>query len=1252
MKFTVFQWQASLLCLTLDLLVHSTIARSVKAVVAEPDVIPTVEKAEFKSALPIPKPVQPSTILATTVSIAQPETLVEPLDAPLSSAPRSPEALIQALTTTRQKLKSIAQSPATVSPLKILTPTADTLLDVPAATVVIQFPQGQEVELLINGVVASPQLIGRTETNAATGIVTQTWYGVPLQEASNTIKLTAKSDPNLSTAIGIQVRGEPKKMTVQTREAELPADGRSLVTITGELFDEQNNRASRNALVTLSATAGDFVGEDADAAQLGFQVRAENGQFTAQLKTGLEAKTVRIRATAMALEAFTQVKFATSLRPSIATGVVDLRLGKRGTDFHRSLREFLPVDRDNRYQLDANVAGFATGKLGEWLITGAFNNARNLNQDCNGDTRLFRDQQACDHNYPIYGDSSQSTVLTPSKDSLYLKLERSSTIPNAGSDFALWGDFNTEEFATKSQEFTATTRQLHGFKANYNLGDLQLSAIYGNNIQGYQRDILPPDGTSGSYFLSRRILVSGSEDVFLETEELNRPGTIVDRKRLNRGPDYEIDYDRGSLLFRQPVLRTDIGATGETLVRRIVVSYQYDNPGVDANLYAGRLRYHLSRIANQESWIGATYLKENQGDRGFAIYGADAYISLGKSASLVAEYAHSANNFASATDNNVTGSAYRVDLQGELAKGIQGRAYYRSAESGFANNATTSFIPGQTRYGAQATAVLSPQTTLRAQYDREINQGIAPQPVRLFTDLFQPSVFNRSGTAVDNDLTTISLGVQQKFGRADASLDWLHRDRNDQLGSLNSVSDQLRSRLSIPLSQTLTLLAQNETTLSNQTDAVYGDRTLFGINWQAIPGINLQLAQQFFHRGQFSGKSLTSLSIDGDRKLGRDTTLKGRYTVFTGADDVTMQGAIGLNHKLQISPGLRMDLAYERVFSTFDSKTAAGNLFAQPFAFGSSSAGLGLLSGDNYSVGLEYSENKDFQASARYEHRASTLGSNTVLSAAATGRLSPALTALVRYQRSNAANQTITGLGDTANLKVGLAYRDPNSDKFNALLRYEYRKNPSISPDTILFGSGSGTTDHLFGLEAIYAPDWQWEFYGKFALRNSTTYFANDLIGKGTVSVAQARATYRLDDSWDLTGEARWLNQPSANSREMGLSLEAGYYLSPNLRVAAGYSFGRVRDREFDTSRSAGGAYLGVTFKLNELFDGFGLQKSPKKAPAALPVAPIITPPVEPPMPVTPPVSGVEAESVVAPIVEPVVTPIKIAPNPIVPQRY
>jgi hypothetical protein len=406
----------------------------------------------------------------------------------------------------------------------------------------------------------------------------------------------------------VQVRGESKRLTVETVEARIPADGRSTATIQGQLLDDQGNRSNRDAVVTLVASAGEFVGADLDPDQAGFQVQARQGQFTATLRSSLDSKTVNIRATAGTLEAFTQLEFHTDLRPSIATGVIDIRLGARGTDFYGSFRDFLPPDGKNGTQLDIRSAVFATGKVGDWLFTGAYNSARPLNQGCDRTAALFRANQSCDQNYPVYGDSSQSTVVTPSTDSLYLRFERSSPIPGAGTDYAMWGDYNTEEFATRSQQFTATTRQLHGFKANYNLANLQITGFYGNNVQGFQRDTLAPDGTSGYYFLSRRLLVEGSENVFVEVEELNRPGTIIERKQLNRGPDYEIDYDRGSLLFRQPILRTDVGKEGETLVRRIVVTYQYDTPRENNSIYGGRVQYHFSREQNRESWIGATYL--------------------------------------------------------------------------------------------------------------------------------------------------------------------------------------------------------------------------------------------------------------------------------------------------------------------------------------------------------------------------------------------------------------------------------------------------------------------------------------------------------------------------------------------------------------------------------------------------------------------------------------------------------------------
>ncbi|HBL13692.1 MAG TPA: hypothetical protein DD379_20300, partial [Cyanobacteria bacterium UBA11162] len=77
-------------------------------------------------------------------------------------------------------------------------------------------------------------------------------------------------------------------------------------------------------------------------------------------------------------------------------------------------------------------------------------------------------------------------------------------------------------------------------------------------------------------------------------------------------------------------------------------------------------------------------------------------------------------------------------------------------------------------------------------------------------------------------------------------------------------------------------------------------------------------------------------------------------------------------------------------------------------------------------------------------------------------------------------------------------------------------------------------------------------------------------------------------------GEARWISQPSADYNETAFLIEAGYYLTPSLRLAGGYSFGRIEDDDLSGSRSAGGFYAGLTVKLNDLlgaFGGFGRQE-------------------------------------------------------------
>ncbi|MEM7713369.1 MAG: hypothetical protein AAF349_07285 [Cyanobacteria bacterium P01_A01_bin.68] len=1096
----------------------------------------------------------------------------------------------------QQKQSSSAPS-SIVNQVSIITPQAGTI-NTKTTNISIQHHPSAKVKVKINGKPIDKDISSYIHKDEEQKLYTKIWYNVPLSKGENTI--TAKTKKGNPVSVKVFVEEQKAKISINpVGKSRVPADGRSNLDFEGRITDENGKLIKKDTVVTLGSNGGKFIGADYKQDAPGFQVLARNGQFTASLQAGLEAQSVKVSATIydknrsarFGSGAVSYVEFVTNLRPSLATGVVNLRIGAGGTDYYGSFREFLnpdEIDRDTVVDLDAAV--FATGKIGEWLFTGAYNSERPLNQDCNGDNRLFGGIQSCEKQYPVYGDDSIVTNTAPSIDSVYARIERSPNIRGAEPDYFMWGDYNTQEFSRPSQLYSATTRQLHGFKGNFNLGNLQVTGLFANNIEGFQRDTITPDGTSGYYFVSRRLMVPGSESVFIETEEINRPGTVVKRQALYRGADYEIDYDRGTLLFRRPVFATELNPFESTLVNRIVVTYQ-NEAGDDSQLYGGRLQLNLrdgKKNPDKTAFLGGSYLKEEQGIQDFELYGVDFYAPF-KSGFILGEYARSQHDTINFGD--VSGSAYRLEANGNIGRALKGKAYYRSVTENFANNATWSFAPGQTRYGADFAAKIGDSTSFQVGYDHEENFGIAPAQQTQLVDLFNPQPLPTPGSQVDNSLTTVRAGIQQKIGESDVKFEYVNRSREDRVNNVfEGTASQLVSSLNVPLTNYLNFRAQNELNLED-SDPLYPNRTTLGLDWRLYPGVTMRLAHQFSDGGILTDNNITSLDTLVEHKFTEDTRISGRYSVLSGADGMSDQGSIGLNQRIRLAPGLKIDLGYERVLNNLFSSTATGVRFAQPYAVGQSASSLGLFEGSTYSIGMAYTDNPNFNANARFEYRDGNQGNNTVITAAAAGKISSALTAAVRYKQAGGANQLLEGLADTANLRVGLAYRDPKSDKLNALLKYEYRQNPSTTPDSLLFGSGNGSIDHLFSAEAIYAPSWRWEFYGKYAFRDSNSYLANDFTANSSINLAQLRANYQLGYRTDLAVEGRWIGQLTQDYSEFGVAVEAGYYLTPDFRIGVGYAFGSADDRDFTGYRSAGGPYLNINFKVNELFGGFGRQK-------------------------------------------------------------
>ncbi|MEL7523508.1 MAG: hypothetical protein AAGJ80_18125, partial [Cyanobacteria bacterium J06553_1] len=260
--------------------------------------------------------------------------------------------------------------------VKILTPKPNEVLGSIYSSVIIQFPEEAKVILQVNGKSVSPSQVGRTEVNPVTRIVTQTWYGVIFDSGANRLGVLATTDgQNYSeTAIEIKVPGKPEGLEVSTVEAHIPADGRSIANVKGRFVDAEGETAIWNETITLNSSKGEFVGNDFDPDQPGFQVRTNQGEFFASLQAGYDPARVTIQAKGVDLEAYNQIQFKNTLRERpLLTGFANLRIGARGTDYHDSFRDFLPIDEDNDVLVDFDSAAFITGSVGRWSYTGAYN---------------------------------------------------------------------------------------------------------------------------------------------------------------------------------------------------------------------------------------------------------------------------------------------------------------------------------------------------------------------------------------------------------------------------------------------------------------------------------------------------------------------------------------------------------------------------------------------------------------------------------------------------------------------------------------------------------------------------------------------------------------------------------------------------------------------------------------------------------------------------------------------------------------
>ena len=292
-----------------------------------------------------------------------------------------------------------------------------------------------------------------------------------------------------------------------------------------------------------------------------------------------------------------------------------------------------------------------------------------------------------DRFYTLYGDATEQRFEAATTRKLFLKLERRQFA-------ALFGDFETGLTVT---ELSRYSRTFTGLKSDYAGERFGYSAFAAESEQGYVKDELQGDGTSGLYRLSRRPLIINSDKIRLEVRDRFRSEVVVESRPLTRFIDYSIDYLNGTLFFKQPVPSRDANFNPVY----IIAEYEVLNGGEAQMTAGGRAAV---KLADDSIELGASYLQEGAAAGDTRIAGTDLRWQIGAATELRAEMARSESDDPLRAKS---ADAYLTELT-HVSERLDARAYMREQDAGFGVGQQLSTEAGTRKIGVDGALSASP----------------------------------------------------------------------------------------------------------------------------------------------------------------------------------------------------------------------------------------------------------------------------------------------------------------------------------------------------------------------------------------------------------------------------------------------------------------------------------------------------------------------------------------------------------------
>jgi uncharacterized repeat protein (TIGR01451 family) len=995
-------------------------------------------------------------------------------------------------------------------------------------SVVVKGTAGATLRLLVNGKALPESRIGQKAVMATRAVEAWEYIAVKLNPGVNQLEVQ-QLDPygNMrgSTSIDVIAPGKLGELFVVTPTAGAPADGHTPAVVLVRIQDDNGVRVTARTPVTLEASLGRWDVTDLDPVEPGVQAFIEGGEAIFDLLPPQEPGEAEIRVSSGVIESEARLSFLPDLRPLIAVGLIEgaVNFSRLDEDDLKPATEqdsFEDEIRELSFGDDGDMRGGIRGSLFlKGKVKGDYLLTLSYDTDKDVNDRLFRDIQPDDF-YPVYGDSSIKGFDAQSSDRLYVRIDK-------GKSWMLYGDYTTQS-NIEAVKLGNYSRSLTGLRSHYETARTAINVFAAFDDSAQQIIEIPGQGLSGPYALGETDIVVNSEKVDILTRDRNQPGLIIESKSMSRFTDYTFNAIDGTLLFRRPVPSADANLNPVS----IRVTYEVDEGGEDFWVYGFDGQLRLTEAVE----VGGTYVRDEKPEDQYQLYSANISVQVVEQGVLVGEIARSEPEIGAA------GDAMRIEYR-HRGERMEARIYAADTDEAF-DNPGAAVSAGRREAGARADIKLNERSRLSGEL--------------LYTE-DNATGGNRRGASVNVD-RSLPYNLRVEAG--------VRHSRETTLPALTGSKGTPRETNSVrtELGWQPEFLPQANLFVEYEQDIADSDRKLaaLGSDYQLQDRGRLYLRHEFISSltGAYgltevaSNNHNTVFGMDFDYM--EEGQLFSEYRLRDALSGREAEAAIGLRNAWNLAKGLRLQTGFERV---------------QP------------VSGDSDNTtaitgAIEYTANPLWKGSARLELGRNEQTERVLNTLGYARKLSRDWTVLARNALSIDRDRESGNRNSQERLQLGLAWRETDTNVWQALARYEFK-----------FDKNEGADDerrvHMWSGHVNYQPTRPLTLSGRYAgkwLREEDAYYDDEF----TAHLLSGRVMYDLTERWDLGLNISTLFSGGADSIQYGLGVEVGRMVTTNLWLSAGYNFFGFRDDDLSGQDETNpGAYLRVRFKFDENMFGW-----------------------------------------------------------------